>query len=70
MSYNPLLLTSGLLGSLGDLTAGFLGLGHTLDDAHSHGLIIEISQISYNGAGANILVSCHGRRNVPRVGSR
>jgi hypothetical protein len=37
----PLLLASGLLGSLGDLTAGFVGLGHTLDDADSHGLISD-----------------------------
>lgn len=37
-SYSLLLLASNLLGGLGDLTAGFLGLDHALDDTDSHGL--------------------------------
>lgn len=44
MSCSSLLLTSGLLGSLGDLTAGFLGLGHALDDTHSNGLNMLVSK--------------------------
>ena len=38
MSHHPLFLTSGLLCGLGDLAAGFLGLGHALDDTNSDGL--------------------------------
>ena len=38
MSHHPLFLTSGLLCGLGDLTAGLLGLGHSLDDTDSDGL--------------------------------
>lgn len=38
MSHDPLFLASDLLGGLGDLTAGFLGLGHGLDNTDSNGL--------------------------------
>ena len=44
MSYGILFLASDLLGGLGDLTAGFLGLGHRLDDADSDGLEIGVSK--------------------------
>ena len=44
MSCSSLLLTSSLLGGLGDLTAGFLGLGHALDDTHSNGLNVLVSK--------------------------
>ena len=38
MSHDPLFLASDLLGGLGDLTAGFLGLGNGFDDTDSNGL--------------------------------
>ena len=44
MSHDPLFLASGLLGGLGHLTAGFLGLGHGLDDADSNGLEQDVSK--------------------------
>lgn len=46
MSHDPLLLTSGLLGGLGDLAAGFLGLDHRLDDTDSNGLQQDVSKWS------------------------
>ncbi len=44
MSYDILFLASDLLGGLGDLTAGFLGLGHRLDNTDSNGLEIGVSR--------------------------
>ena len=44
MPCSSLLLTGSLLGGLGDLTAGFLGLGHALDDTHSNGLNVLVSK--------------------------
>lgn len=44
MSHCPLFLASRLLGGLGDLTAGFLGLDHGLDDTDSNGLEIPVSR--------------------------
>ena len=72
MSCNSLFLASGLLGRLCDFTAGFLGLGHALDDTDSNGLYVTISTfVSYYSMSIrNIPVSCHGRQNVPKVGSR
>lgn len=49
MSHNPLFLASGLLGGLGDLTAGFLGLDHGLDDTDSNGLEQNVSMCSRIG---------------------
>ena len=46
MSHDPLFLTSGLLGGLGDLTAGFVGLGHGFDDTDSNGLQRDVSKCS------------------------
>jgi hypothetical protein len=44
LSCTSLLLASGLLGGLGDLTTGFLGLGHALDDTHSNSLSMFVSE--------------------------
>lgn len=44
MSHDPLFLSGGLLGSLGDLTAGFLGLDHGLDNTDSNGLEQNVSE--------------------------
>ena len=38
MSHGSLFLARGLLGGFGDFTAGFLGLGHGLDDTDSNSL--------------------------------
>ena len=46
MSHHPLLLTSGLLGGLGDLTACFVDLGHGLDDTDGNGLDVDVSERS------------------------
>lgn len=43
MPHAPLFLTSGLLGGLGDFTAGFLSLGHGLDNTNSNGLKLNVS---------------------------
>lgn len=44
MSHDPLFLASGLLCGLGDLAAGFLGLGHGLDNTDSDGLVMDVSK--------------------------
>lgn len=44
MSHDPLFLAGGLLGGLGDLTTGFLGLSHGLDDTDSDGLKQDVSK--------------------------
>lgn len=66
MSHDPLFLTSGLLGGLGDLTARFLGLGHGFDDTNSNGLQQVISKCSsyetLNGVDHTCLMSRTAKR--------
>ena len=70
MSHHPLFLAGGLLRGLGNLTAGFLGLGYGLDDTNSDGLEKDVSILKVKGIKMPVPVSCRARRNVPKVGNR
>ena len=43
MSHDPLFLTSGLLGGLGDLATCFINLGNGLDDTDGNSLDVDVS---------------------------